>query len=172
MADQTEPATRVTAYLNALPGERSVDANGCIDYAIELLPNGKVTRHDLLESDLRAAAHPGVTAELEHAQATLARVHDVLAQFEAHSRHDVSIARAGVWFQAGHILAKALGDGPAVTVPAPLHYTLDGTRAVCGQRFAVAGGQFRLAFDPQDDQIDCAGCRLYLAGVRAGIGGV
>lgn len=52
-----------------------------------------------------------------------------------------------------------------------LHYTLDGIEAACGIHPRTATDDVRLAFDAQDDRINCAGCRTFLAGLRAGKGG-
>jgi hypothetical protein len=170
MTDGTEAPQRTAEYLNALPGERSVDANGCIDYAIEVQPDGKHVRHDLVEGDLRSVSHPGVTVELEHAQATLARVADVLAQLRARveTARPYTLREQGFDIAAS-MLATALQDAPQPTARAPLHYTLDGDDSVCGA--TSRPGPCRLAFDPSDTEIDCPGCRLFLAGARAGKGG-
>lgn len=54
----------------------------------------------------------------------------------------------------------------AETVSTPLHFTRYGMTAVCGAN-AHSASPLKLAFDEEDQRIDCPLCRMYVAGMLA-----
>jgi hypothetical protein len=52
----------------------------------------------------------------------------------------------------------------------PLHFTMSGTGPICPTP-RVRGTELRLAFDPDDEAIDCPLCRMYVTGLRHGRNG-
>lgn len=67
---------------------------------------------------------------------------------------------------SAHFTAHADSTTEGVLAAVPVHFTTTGTKPVCDR--ADPALPLTVAFDPEDDDIDCSGCWLWLAGYRAG----
>lgn len=168
MSDDTALLLAHPGFSEVQDGIEHLEGSGCMwssAEAIRLLDQQNNARGREIDR-LKA-----VIARVERTQTEMHRI----AEIGQHHIQRVAFENAAALLAdalsgLGHSEITDTPQAPAAT--APLHYTLTGTRSVCGETAKLkGGGQFRLAFDPEDDQIDCAGCRLFLAGVRAGKGG-